>query len=227
MKPRFPAATAETKTTSPSPAKPKAPRKAKVVKPYHHGNLRETLLVAADTVLAKKGAAGLTLRDVARAAGVSHAAPYHHFASLDALLAAVATRGFDRLSEAMAPTVEVADTKERLLQIGEAYVRCALENPAQFRVMFGPLCVRKAEFPEMNAASGRAFGMLLAAACAHDAAHGPEIALTGWSLSHGLANLILDGVIDQLPLKDLDVATLPRRLVERALAAPTTKRSRT
>ena len=200
------------------PAKAKSTRKPKVVKPYHHGNLRETLLAAADVVLATKGAAGLTLRDVARAAGVSHAAPYHHFASLDDLLAAVATRGFDRLSEAMAPTVAVADTKERLLQIGEAYVRCALANPAQFRVMFGPLCARKNEFPEMRAASARAFAMLLAAACAHDAKQGPEIALTGWSLSHGLANLMLDGVIDGLPLDDLDTETMPRRLAERAIA---------
>ena len=125
------------------PAKAKSTRKPKVVKPYHHGNLRETLLAAADVVLATKGAAGLTLRDVARAAGVSHAAPYHHFASLDDLLAAVATRGFDRLSEAMAPTVAVADTKERLLQIGEAYVRWALANPAPFSLMFGPQCLRQ------------------------------------------------------------------------------------
>jgi AcrR family transcriptional regulator len=182
------------------PAKAKSARKPKIVKPYHHGNLRETLLAAADDVLATKGAAGLTLRDVARAAGVSHAAPYHHFASLDDLLAAVAARGFDRLSDAMAPTVAVADTKERLLQISEAYVRCALANPAQFRVMFGPLCARKNEFPEMRAASARAF------------------ALTGWSLSHGLANLMLDGVIDGLPLDDLDTETMPRRLAERAIA---------
>lgn len=189
------------------------------MKPYHHGNLRETLLAAADDVLAAKGATALTLRDVARAASVSHAAPYHHFASLDDLLAAVATRGFDRLTDAMAPTVTVADTKERLLQISEAYVRCALANPAQFRVMFGPLCARKEEFPEMKAASGRAFAMLLAAACAHDAKQGPELALTGWSLSHGLANLMLDGVIDGLPLATLDAKTLPRRLAERAIAA--------
>jgi len=60
--------------------------------------------------------------------------------------------------------------------------------------------------------------MLLAAACAHDAKRGPEIALTGWSLSHGLANLMLDGVIDGLPLADLDTETMPRRLAERAIA---------
>jgi AcrR family transcriptional regulator len=209
------------------PGKAKTARKPKIVKPYHHGNLRESLLAAADEVLAAKGAAGLTLRDVARAAGVSHAAPYHHFASLDDLLAAVAARGFDRLSEAMAPTVAVVDTKERLLQISEAYVRSALANPAQFRVMFGPLCARKNEFPEMSAASARAFGMLLAAACAHDAKQGPEIALTGWSLSHGLANLMLVGVIDGLPLADLDVKTMPRRLAERAIAiTPKVRRSK-
>jgi AcrR family transcriptional regulator len=192
---------------------------ARAAAPYHHGNLREALLQAADNLLAQSGSVGLSLRDVARAAGVSHAAPYHHFASLDHLLAAVAERGFDQLAQAMQVAMAEADTRERLLQIAEAYVRCALAHPVRFRLMFGPLLARKALYPNLAAASQRAFGLLSEAACAHDPRQGPELALTGWSLSHGLASLMIDGALDGLPFKPQDMQTLPRRLAERALSA--------
>ncbi len=184
-------------------------------KPYHHGNLRESLLVAADIVLAQRGAAGITLRDVAKAAGVSHAAPYHHFASLNELLAAVSERGFLTLAEAMAGPSVLLDTRERLLQICEAYVRCARARPAHFRLMFGPLLARKRDFPAMQLASERAFGLLLAAACSHDPKNGPELALCGWSLAHGLSHLLIDGAFDQLPMRVPPPDTLTRRLAER------------
>jgi AcrR family transcriptional regulator len=190
--------------------KPKPPPK-----PYHHGNLRESLLAAADVVLAKHGAAGITLRDVAKTAGVSHAAPYHHFASLNELLAAVSERGFVTLAEAMAKPTTLADTRERLLQICEAYVCCARANPAQFRLMFGPLLAVKRDYPAMQIASERAFGILLAAACSHDPNNGPELALCGWSLAHGLSNLLIDGAFDQLPMQVPAANLLARRLAER------------
>ena len=101
--------------------------------------MRESLLQAAETVLVARGVQGITLRDVARTAGVSHAAPHHHFASLNDLLAAVAERGFVALGDAMAVASEVEETRERLLQIALAYVNCARARPAQFRLMFWPL----------------------------------------------------------------------------------------
>ena len=95
-------------------------------RPYHHGNLRAGLLEAAEAVLAERGAHGLTLRDVARAAGVSHGAPYHHFASLNELLAAVAERGFVILGDAMAEAVAVPDT--RAIDVGLALAGWSLAH---------------------------------------------------------------------------------------------------
>jgi len=186
-------------------------------KPYHHGNLRETLLAAADSVLARQGASGITMRDVAKEAGVSHAAPYHHFASLDEMLAAVAGRGFAQLATAMAAPAGESQPRERLLQICEAYVNCARAHPAQFRLMFGPLLARKHEFPALKTAAEGAFAQLLAASTALDAARGPELALLGWSLAHGLSNLLIDGAFDGLPMELPAGATLARQLAARAL----------
>lgn len=189
----------------------------KTPKPYHHGNLRESLLTAARLVLAERGALGITLRDVAKAAGVSHAAPYHHFASLNALLAAVAETSFTALGDALEQVSIEPDTRERLLRITETYVAHARAQPAQFRLMFGPLLAQSADYPALQTAARRAFGFVLAAASAHDPRHGPELALTGWSLSHGLSNLLIDGALDTLPMPLGDTATLARQLALRAL----------
>ncbi len=193
-------------------------KKEITTKPYHHGNLRESLLAAADAVLAARGAQGITLRDVAKAAGVSHAAPYHHFASLNDLLAAVAERAFTRLGDALELVSAEPDTGERLLKINDTYVACACAQPAQFRLMFGPLLTRKADYPELKAAAERAFGFVLAAANAHDAQNGPVLALTGWSLAHGLSNLLIDGALDDLPISLESTKGLARQLALRALA---------
>ncbi len=188
-------------------------------KPYHHGNLRESLLAAAEAVLAERGAQGITLRDVAKAAGVSHAAPYHHFASLNDLLAVVAERAFTTLGDALEQVSAEPDTGERLLKINDTYVACACAQPAQFRLMFGPLLTRKADYPALKAAAERAFGCVLAAANAHDAKHGPVLALTGWSLAHGLSNLLIDGALEGLPLGQDALASAPRLARQLALRA--------
>jgi len=184
-------------------------------RPYHHGNLRAGLLEAAEAVLAERGAQGLTLRDVARAAGVSHAAPYHHFASLNEMLAAVAERGFVVLGDAMAQAVAVPDTRERLLRVAQAYVDCARAQPERFRLMFGSLLASKDEHPALKSAAQRAFGFVLDAANAHDKKHGASLALAGWSLAHGLSHLMIDGAFEGLPMKKQNPDTLARHLSER------------
>jgi AcrR family transcriptional regulator len=193
------------------------PARAKRTKdlPYHHGHLRVSLLEAADAVLAERGAGRLTLRDVARAAGVSHGAPYHHFASLNELLAAVAERGFVILGDAMAEAVAVPDTRERLLRVAQAYVDCARAHPERFRLMFGPLLASKDEHPGLKSAAQRAFGFVLAAANAHDKKQGTSLALAGWSLAHGLSHLMIDGAFEGLPMKQQNPDTLARKLSER------------
>jgi AcrR family transcriptional regulator len=197
--------------------KPRSPaRSGKTAeRPYHHGNLRASLLDAADAVLAERGSQGLTLRDVARAAGVSHGAPYHHFASLNELLAAVAERGFVILGDAMAQAVAVPDTREQLLRVAHAYVACARAQPERFRLMFGPMLANKDEHPGLKSAAERAFGFVLGAANAHDKKHGASLALAGWSLAHGLSHLLIDGAFEGLPMKKQNPDTLARKLSER------------
>ena len=185
-------------------------------KPYHHGNLRASLLSAAETLLEERGVSALTLREVAKAAGVSHAAPYHHFESLEALTAAVAEPGFAVLADEMA-AAEGPDVRERLLGICEAYVRFALRRPEQFRLMFGPLLAHKQKHPQLQQSAERSFGVLLQAATEFSADEGAEIALCGWSLAHGYAHLAIDGVIETLPVPVPDAKTLARRFAARLL----------
>ncbi len=105
---------------------------------YHHGDLREALLSAADLILHEDGLAGLTLRACARRAGVSHAAPKHHFADLSELLSEVAARAFDRLTDTLQQARADAgeDPDERFVAASYTYIEFAREHPAHFRLMF-------------------------------------------------------------------------------------------
>lgn len=180
--------------------------------PYHHGDLHAALVAAAESLLAS--GATLSLRSVAKAAGVSHAAPYHHFAGLDALLAAVAARGFDDLAAAMQGAQQGGDTAATLVGHCSAYVAFALARPAVFRLMFSPLLQRKADHPALQVAADGSFQVLLQAARAHMAEGADELALAGWSLAHGLASLAVDGA-----LSTAQVAVPPAHELASLLAA--------
>jgi AcrR family transcriptional regulator len=157
---------------------------------YHHGNLRTALLRSAGQALEKEGVAGLSLRDAARRAGVSHNAPYRHFADRDALLAALAAEGYERLAEML--------QKASAREMGEAYVRFALENPERFRLMFGLL----GRDPGLREAAGRTHALLVSAM---GAVPNPELAAAAaWSLVHGLAHLVLDGQLAPVRGRDRD-----------------------
>ena len=217
-----------------TPASVRPRRRPAAPRPYHHGDLRAALLAAAAGWLDEQGAETLTLRELARAAGVSHAAPYHHFASREELLAGVAELAFDRLADALAAAASAPEPAHALLDIGEAYVRQALAHPAQFRLMFGPLLARKAEHDGLRRAAERAFGVLLEASTRFAPERGLEIALAGWSLSHGAANLAIDGAFAGLPipaaqarqLARLDAGALVRRMVSGLLQVPDSPRPR-
>lgn len=183
----------------------------KATRPYHHGNLREALLVAAERLLAKRGSEALTLREVAKSAKVSHGAPYHHFKGREALLAAVAERGFIDLASAML-AVEGASPVERLRAIGAAYVGFARRHPARFRLMFGPLLALKREYPGLQQAAEGSFKVLLDAAHEVSPDDALELALLGWSMSHGLSHLGIDGVFDSMPLPKEATVHLEHRL---------------
>jgi AcrR family transcriptional regulator len=169
---------------------------------YHHGDLRRALVEAALDIIATEGIRGLSLRKAARLAGVSHAAPAHHFEDLTGLLAAVAERGFEDIYEAMRQAV-FADPDggpaERLNALGKTYVLYAAANPASFRAMFHPMLADRSAYPSLDAAGMRPFRLLLecVADCREAGLLGThddmESALFAWSGVHGLATLIVDG----------------------------------
>ena len=106
------------------------PRARTRKRPYHHGDLRETLLAASLRVIETDGVEGLSLREAARRAGVTHGAPYHHFRDKADLLDALAEEGFGRLRDLMQASRALRTRPdERLAVIGLAYVRFAVENP--------------------------------------------------------------------------------------------------
>jgi len=155
---------------------------------YHHGDLRRALLDAAGELLAGHGAGGVSLREAARRAGVSHNAPYRHFPTREALLAALAEDGFARLA-ARLEAARPSTGEPRLAAAGRAYLAFAQAEPALFLLMFGPT-LRKAAHPGLAAAARRAMDALRAAMPAPSARHQT---IGAWALVHGLAHLIVDG----------------------------------
>ncbi|MBA2675232.1 TetR/AcrR family transcriptional regulator [Ramlibacter sp.] len=170
---------------------------------YHHGDLALALVQAAQQLIELGGGARLSLREAARVAGVSVAAPYRHFADREALLAAVLAEGFRELAAATDAARQAAPgPMEGVLAVGMAYVRFAAGHPQTYRMMFGAEC-DKAAYPELKEAGQQAFGVLVSAvsACKAGGFIGPEadvaqIVLAGWSLSHGLASLHADGMLE-------------------------------
>lgn len=166
---------------------------------YHHGDLKRALTSAALSLVAEKGPKGFTLTEAARRAGVSAAAPYRHFADKAELLAAVAEQGFHELHADLAAAADrVSDPKERVVELGRAYVRWAIGHPDHYQVMFGAESL-KAEQPSMAMAGEQAFGDLLDAITKCQEAgivadRDPrEVAAPLWSLVHGIASLAIGG----------------------------------
>ncbi|MGH6828783.1 MAG: TetR/AcrR family transcriptional regulator [Rhizomicrobium sp.] len=160
-------------------------------RPYHHGDLRNALLEAARTILEEQSLSALTLRAVARRAGVSHAAPYRHFPNHEALLVELGAEGFQELRRTIVEAAKVAAPEsERIAHIGAAYMRFAAQRPALARLMFGSQLPNRDKFPVLAQAAdaiGEEIGKAL-----HDSAHG----LAVWSAVHGLAMLVLENVVD-------------------------------
>ena len=197
---------------------------------YHHGDLRRALLDAALEVLAREGAAALTLREVARRAGVTHAAPYRHFTDKQALLAAVAEEGFRMLAGQMreAWVARQGDPVRGLEAIGLAYVRFATSQRAHFQVMFGKDIDWTREQCGLEETADSCFGVLISAvqACQGVGAIRPGDplipALCAWSMVHGLSELIANGQFSAMDLAVPSVEELlsiyNRMLIEGARA---------
>jgi len=172
-------------------------------KAYHHGELRESLLEAAEALLEQDGPAGLSLRKVGRQLGVTPGAPYRHFDDKDALLAALATEAFRKLRAAMLANQEgAADGKERLRRAGVGYLQFASAHPELFRLMFGWMPAR--DVPELCEAGDAAFAALegILKGCDEEGLLSRSVNDAGllvWSAVHGAAFLTID---DRLKLSE-------------------------
>jgi AcrR family transcriptional regulator len=159
---------------------------------YHHGDLRAACVRAAIELLEENGENALSLRAVARRAGVSPAAPYRHYADREALVSAVAAVGYRELAERLAAAHPSPSTPEQLASVAVAYVQFALERPALFRIMFGEPCDRDSDERVAATAAESLYVRGIVERVFPDA-EAEALATAIWALVHGLAFLHLDG----------------------------------
>ena len=168
---------------------------------YHHGNLPAALLDAIEGAIAEHGVSGVSLRDVARRAGVSHSAPAHHFGSKSGMLTAFATIGYRMLVESVrqeAARLDDSDLAARIAAMGQGYVRFAVSHPAHFELMFRADLL-DADDQELIAARNRLNGLLVdAVERCREAGYlrgrpAMVVVASAWSLVHGLSALWISG----------------------------------
>jgi len=189
--------------------------------PYHHGDLKNALIASGVDILSKDGVAGLSLRRVAQKAGVSHTAPYAHFADKQALIAAISTEGFARLYDAIhaAARRRAGHPAAQLVEAAWAYVKFALGDPDHFKVTMSGIVEREQDHPAFVTISQKTFALVLdlvkkcqAAGVLRDGP--PELAAVGvWSMMHGLVSLLLENqisrrIVGRLSVRELLIATL-------------------
>ena len=170
---------------------------------YHHGDLREALIAATREELTEKGPDGLSLRAVARRAGVSRSAPYHHFDGKGDLLARVAEHGYRELVTSIHDALAEADddVEARLVATGMGYIRFALADPTTFKLMFQREYVDPSEDDALREAADASFATLVDAIEDVHRAHGHQDrsaipdAVLAWSTVHGFATLAVEGAL--------------------------------
>ena len=199
---------------------------------YHHGDLRRALVDAALALVTEEQDWGFSLREVTRRAGVSHNAPYNHFADKRDLLAAVAATGYEGLRVHLAAAaVDTPSPEAALLAIGVAYVRFGLGNPAHYRLMFGStLTTGEGGLPAVAAEAAAGARAVLAEAVLHGAQDGrfavspgsqtalDLAALSAWSIVHGLTMLAIDGLA-RTGAPSARPTSLPEHVIEGVLRA--------
>jgi AcrR family transcriptional regulator len=188
---------------------------------YHHGDLKNALIEAGAKILSEEGAAALTLRKVARQAGVSHSAPYAHFADKQALIAAISTEGFKKLYAKTAAVIEahVGNPLQQLIEAAWAYIEFSINNPSYFRIMFSSVLEKEKDYPEFVEISQQTFAQVveIVAACQKAGILRPApddlMAVAVWGHVHGIISLALEGQIshtitDRFSLRDILLFTL-------------------
>jgi AcrR family transcriptional regulator len=187
-------------------------------RPYHHGDLRHALLTAAEAELAERGMEAFSLRSVAKRAGVSHAAPAHHFGDVQGLLTALAAEGFRQFLAAQAAREAVApsDPASQMIAAGLGYVDFAMTRPALFRLLWQS---ERPDFddPDLGQAARAAYQHLVEQVAAAGGRHSEDEASL-WALAHGLADLLAAGrlkMVGTLPpeARDAMIGSILRRVL--------------
>jgi AcrR family transcriptional regulator len=185
-------------------------------KKYHHGDLKNALIEAGAEILSKEGVNGLSLRKVASKAGVSHAAPYAHFPDKQTLIAAISTEGYRMLYERLEAARQryQADPLRQLVEAAWAYVDFAINDPAHFKVTFSGVIEKEKDYPAFVEMTKKTFGLVvqIIAACqeAGILKPGPAdvMAVSVWSLVHGVASLLIEDQISHTVLERMSVRTM-------------------
>ncbi len=182
-------------------------------KKYHHGDLKNALIQAGIKILAKEGVGGLSLRKVAKKAGVSHSAPYAHFPDKQSLIAAISTEGFKQLyAELDAAVSPYANDPRRQLEAGAwAYVQFAMNNTDTFNIMFSGVLEKEKDYPAFVESSRKTFERVVdvVRACQDAGVLRPApaelLAVSVWGQLHGIVSLALEGQISHVVLDRFSV----------------------
>jgi AcrR family transcriptional regulator len=190
---------------------------------YHHGDLKNALIQAGMEILAREGVGGLSLRKVAKQAGVSHAAPYAHFTDKQALIAAISTEGFKQLYSQIESVKETyrTDPETLLIETAWAYVQFALHAPDRFKLMFSSVLEKEKDYPDFVEISQKNFRQVveIIEICQEAGilkTGDPDlIALSLWGAVHGFVSLLLEGqishtVLEKAALKDILIFIIQR-----------------
>jgi len=190
-------------------------------KSYHHGDLRHALIEAGADILSKEGVSALSLRQVAQKAGVSHAAPYAHFADKQALIAAISTEGYKKLYAQIARAAEQyrSEPLRRLVESSWAYVQFALDEPDHFKVTLSGMIEKEQEYPAFVETAKQTFALVVGVVTQCQQAGilrqgSPDLtAVSVWALIHGFVTLLLENqishtVLDRYTVREMFIYTL-------------------
>jgi AcrR family transcriptional regulator len=187
-------------------------------KNYHHGDLRKTLINAGIELISESGASSIDLRKVARIAGVSHAAPYRHFADKKALIAAISEEGFNLLSIEMEQAILMKESSahEQLRGMGHAYVQFALKNPSLVREMFSGLTIEREAYTSLYEVSKKLFNMIETVVIIGQekgeikVSNSKELTCVIWSMMHGTAILIIENQLRPITMQNNGIEHITR-----------------
>ena len=187
-------------------------------KSYHHGDLREALLRAAEDILRKGGALEITVREAARRAGVSHNAPYRHFPNRESLLAALAERAFMEFAEVLAAAARAPRPETARRNLADAYVKFALDHPERYNLMFGD-SIPEEYYAPFEPVARKSFETLKEVMARNTPGLKDsvleDLAAKQWAQVHGLVSLLLKG-----QLHFLKPESSPQKLIARIMDTP-------